>query len=273
MHRITFAANYDAINCQTIYACSSFGGLWRSIDNGEHWSNVNTDLLPFTGVADVCVNPDDTLQIFICTGYADGGTSLKYCPNWGSINPLFTQGIYRSSDYGESWDPINDVFLEDFEDGGTCRRIIINPTNPDQIFVATTLGIYRTNNATEADPNDVTWENVLSGVNGNVDLEFRGLAFHPINHDTIYASGQDIYRSINGGDSWVSLTGPTTGLDLDNLPNSFSVSRINIAVTPAQGAMDTLFAYIQGSEIVTINNKETLRTCLYIYLYDGDNWH
>lgn len=265
MHRIVFAPNYDNTSCKTIYACSSFGGLWRTTNNGDHWTNVKTDLLPFAGVADMCINPSDTSQLFICTGYADGASVLTYDPNWFRINPLFTHGLFRSDDYGETWQPINNGFLDDFEDGGTCRRMIINPQNPDIIFIATTLGIYRTTNATETDPDDVIWSNVFTGMPGRRD--FRGLAFHPDNPNIVYASGQNIYKSINGGNAWASMTGGTSGLVIDNLPNEFKVNRINITVTPAEGAEDFLYAYIEGKE-----NVSGYRACLYIFVYNGSNW-
>jgi hypothetical protein len=265
MGRITFAPNYDDTTCKTIYSCSSFGGLWRTINNGEYWENVNTDQLPFVGVADMCINSFDTTELFICTGYADGGTAGHYCPNWTHINPLFTHGLFRSVDYGNTWQPINNGFLEDFEDGGTCRRMIINPIHPDTIFVATTLGIYRTVNATESAPSDVLWENVFSGPSSDPDIEFRGLAFHPNNPNIVYASGQDIYKSTNGGESesWTSMTGTLLG----NLSNGFIVNRINITVTPALGAEDYLYAYVEGIEAGNNN-----RNCLYIFVYNGSNW-
>jgi len=273
MGRITFAPNYDDSLCKTIYACTSFGGLWRTINNGDYWENVNTDLLPFAGVADMCINPADTNQLFLCTGYADGATARTYDPNWGRINPLFTHGLFRSDDYGATWQPINNDFLEDFVNGGTCRRMVVNPLHPDTIFIATTQGIYRTENATATDPEDVEWENVFTGPVENWDHEFRGLAFHPNNPNIVYSSGTDIYKSIDGGDAWYSITGPTTGLDLENMPNDFQLNRINITVTPASGAANYIYAYIEGSEFVYEINVWKWKDCMYLFVFDGSNWN
>jgi hypothetical protein len=249
IHRITFDPFYDGSKNKTVYAASSFGGLWRSDDDGLNWQNVNTDFLPSTSVADVCINPFNRNELFICTGYADGGLSTASGPNWTHINPIPTHGIYRSKDFGVSWENISDGFIETFKTLGMCRKMEINPMNPDQIFIATTQGIFRTNSATSS---KVTWQKVFSGKGNNDD--FRGLAFKPDDANTIYASGTDIYISENGGKTWKSLTGIKTGLDLQNMPDSFAVKRINIAVTPA--APDRLYAYLIGTKKVKNKTSE-----------------
>jgi hypothetical protein len=243
MHRLTFDPRYNGTTNKTIYASSSYGGLWRSNNDGLNWVNVNTDLLPFCSVADVCINPKNPNQIFIATGYADDGFAEKYDANWYHANPIFTIGIYRTSDGGINWKAINSGFLPAFAEGGTCRRIIINPVNPDFVIVATTRGLYLSKNATLANP---TWELVLTGLS-SPDIEFRGLEFKPNNPGVVYASGTDIYKSVDGGISWNSMTGMERGIDLRNDPN-FTVKRINIAVTPA--AAEKLFAYVEGFDEV-----------------------
>ncbi|PKP16118.1 MAG: hypothetical protein CVU06_15265, partial [Bacteroidetes bacterium HGW-Bacteroidetes-22] len=43
IHRLTLDPGYDGVLNKTLYAASSFGGLWKSTDDGEHWSGLNTD--------------------------------------------------------------------------------------------------------------------------------------------------------------------------------------------------------------------------------------
>ena len=242
MHRITFDPRYNGSINKMIYACSSYGGLWKTVNDGDSWTNMNTDLLPFCSVADVCVNPKKPGQLFIATGYADDGFAAKYDPNWYHANPIFTIGIYRTDDDGATWIPINEGFSPGFTDGGTCRRININPVNPDQVFVATTRGIYRCENATSARP---IWSIVLPS-DVSRDIEFRGIEFKPGNSKVVYASGTDIYRSLDGGTTWNSMTGSAMGIDLKNDPD-FTVKRINITVTPANS--ERLYAYVEGYKI------------------------
>ncbi len=260
IHRITFDPRYDGKTNRTLYAASMFGGLWRSTDDGMYWHVVNTDTqLPIASVSDVAVDYGDPGNIYISTGYGDGGVLFTSGPHWGNINPVFTVGMYRSRDYGETWQPINDGFLDAFRNGGTTRRLLINPDRPDQLLTAASEGVFRTDNARAESP---VWTRVSDGINP-LDKELRGLEFKPGDPSTVYVSGQDIYRSVNSGDHWESLTGPETGLHIADLPD-FRINRINIAVTAADP--DRLYAYLQGSR----GPKD--QQVGYIYMYKDGSW-
>lgn len=260
IHRITFDPGYGILN-QTIYACTGFGGLWRTENDGGLWEVVNTDALPITSVADVVVNPNNNQEIIIATGVADGGVEIAYSPNWGNTNPIYTIGMYRSIDYGESWHEINDGFLQEFYiNGGTVRKLEIDQNYPDIVFAATSNGVFRTTNA--FDPNPV-WEKVFSGPSGN-NMDFRSIKFKPGSSSTLYASAQDIFKSTDGGDTWTTMTGSSTGLDFSVLL-PFEPYRINIAVTPAND--NRLFAYIWGPNPGSDNSEA------YIYYSDNGSWN
>jgi hypothetical protein len=262
MHRIEFDPMYDGDQNQTVYACSSFGGLWRSENDGDNWEVVNTDNLPSTSVADVCINPFNRNEIFICSGYADGSLYTPFGPNWTHVIPIYTTGIHRSKDYGKTWEDISSGFISEFRDGGFCRKMAINPFNPDQIFIATNQGLYTSSNATS---NNVKWKNV-SIRNKKDENDFRGLAFKPDDSNTIYASSKNIFRSQNGGSNWTSITGSEFNLDLTNLPDSFSIKRINIAVSPA--APERLYAYISGTR--QVNGK--FKDGAHIAVFEDEKW-
>lgn len=260
IQRITFDPQYDGSTNRIVYASSSFGGLWKSTNAGSTWQIANTDQLPLTNVADVAVNSQNSSMVFIATGLCDVGFNTNWGANWGYINPLNTIGIYRSTNNTQTWQPINNGFLCDFTNGGTVRRLISDPNNPNYLYAATTNGIYQTANATDTYPQ---WTNVFNGLPGTPDVAFRGLEIQPGNSSTIYASGQDIYVTYDQGQTWASMTGLGTGLDLTSLPNNFSVNKINIAVTPADP--HRLYAYIQGSRDPDPGHNNTRE--IYIYEY------
>jgi hypothetical protein len=262
IHRLEFDPFYDGTNNRTIYACSSFGGLWRTENDGEYWTNVNTDHLTSTSVADVCINPLNRNEIFICSGYADGSLYTPFGPNWTHVIPLYTSGIYRTKDYGKTWVDISSTMIDDLKEGGFCRKMAINPLNPDQIFIATNKGLYSTSNATAR---TVVWKNIA--IRGKKDEnDFRGLVFKPDDANTIYAGSKNIFRSTDGGTKWAPITGEAYDLKLDSLPDSFKVKRINLAVSPA--APERLYAYILGTKEVSGNKKDGA----HIAVFENESW-
>ncbi|BDS14387.1 WD40/YVTN/BNR-like repeat-containing protein [Aureispira anguillae] len=99
------------------------------------------------------------------------------------------------------------------------RNIIVHPTNDQILLIATSQGIFRTQNR------GFSWEQVLVGPAATgggfvLDTEWRGLEFHPTNPDIVYASGRNIYESVDGGQTWTALTG--TGASLDFFEYQFS---------------------------------------------------
>ena len=67
----------------------------------------------------------------------------------------------------------------------------------------------------------------------------------PGNSIVLYAASSDIFKSIDGGNTWSLMTGEQFGLNFsDLLP--FEPFRINLATTLADP--DRLFAYIWGIE-------------------------
>jgi hypothetical protein len=260
IHRLTYDPRYGVENVR-IYATSSYGGLWVSENDGDLWTPLNTDAqLPLNAVADVAISYQDENDIFLCTGNADGQFGNLYWQSSGnlsSVNSIFTIGIYRSRDRGQTWHPINDGFLSNFVNGGSCRRMIVDPIDANKLYVATSLGVFRTLNALDEFP---VWVQINEGIDVS-QLDTRGLEFKPGlgNSTTLYRSGLDVYKSTDGGNTWESLTGSGTGLDLEQMPGSnFTTEIINIATTIADDRF--IYALIYG---------KTPAGKIFVYRYDG----
>lgn len=254
---------------KVVYAASNWGGLWKKTGTAD-WVHLNTDLqLPFTSVSDIAIDPNNTDRIYITTGDAEMSMG-HYASNLDGTpsqrTPLFTAGVYRSNNGGTTWHHINggsaQPLLDDFVDGGTIRKILMHPDNSNILFIATSKGVYKCLNATATTP---TWTKIFTPLN---DIELKGLEFKPNTPNTIYVSGRDIYRSIDGGNTWSSITGSLLGLDLMNLPNNFIVNRINLAVN--SNIVNDLYAYIVGTYLVTAPSTRAGR--LYIYKFNGISW-
>lgn len=283
IHRVAFHPQYDGSNNQVIYAGSHYGGLYRTDDGGSNWYNYHTDRgLPMTSIGGIATSND---KVFVVTGNGDQGYANFGANAWyhtlgpGSINganPVHTQGVYWNTHQNPQaqWVSINGSgsnavtmldgttrqdLLEVFEIGGTMRNIIVHPTNENILFIATSQGIFKTSNR------GVSWQQVLIGANASggqlLDSEWRGLAFHPVNPNIVYASGRSVAQSIDGGNTWTVIANahnyPTV------FPSHIDVERINIAVTP--NAPNLLYAYIVGKigtddrqGAVLIYNKSTM---------------
>ncbi|MCD6366473.1 MAG: hypothetical protein J7L46_02920, partial [Bacteroidales bacterium] len=152
IHRITFDPRYDGINTgvgqKTLYAASTFGGLWKSENKGDLWTLMGTDQLPITSVSDIVVsyqNPDN--NFFICTGDADGVNfeDQTYTSGWEYSNPIYTTGVYRTIDGGSSWESINtglinfliNIGSNAYGNGAVCRRMIVDPNDENILYVGT----------------------------------------------------------------------------------------------------------------------------------------
>jgi photosystem II stability/assembly factor-like uncharacterized protein len=207
----------------TFYMGASGGGVWKSTDYGQHWTNVSDGFFATGSIGAIRAAPTNPDRVYVGTG-SDGIRS----------NVILGKGVYRSDDAGKTWRHIGLGTV------GQIGAVEIHPRNPDVVFVAAIgspfgpgrdRGVYRTRDG------GASWEQALfiSDSTGAVDLEFA-----PDNPDEIYAamwrverkpwtiiSGAregGIWKSTDGGTTWKQLTG--------GLPAGL-VGKADLAVSPA----------------------------------------
>lgn len=166
----------DPNNANVWYAGAPAGGIWKSNDSGQNWTNLFDDFLQI-GVSGIAIDPQDSNTIYIATGDDDAADS-------------FSIGVYKSTDGGTTW-LATSLSAENDETWGNNRlmsEIEVDPTNSNIIWVATSFGLYKSEDAGNS------WENKQSG---NI-TDFR---MKPGDSNTIYAiSNSSYYKTTNGND-------------------------------------------------------------------------
>jgi hypothetical protein len=205
--RVNFI-RFDPNNSNNMFIGAPNGGLWKSTDAGVTWT-TNTDFLTITGCSDIVIDPTNTNIMYLATGDIESDrTSI---------------GVLKSTDGGLTWNttaanwPASNYWR--------ISKMLVNPTNPLNMILATNVGAYRTTDG---------W--TTSSYRGGAN--FKDMEFKPGDPNTLYAAGTTYWKSIDNGVTWTDLTTssglPTTG-----------VSRIALGVTAGNAAY--LYALIGKS--------------------------
>ncbi len=191
------------------------GGVWRSNDAGRTWKPL-FDSEGIASIGAIAVAPSNPLIIYVGTGEADMRSDIAY-----------GNGMYKSEDGGKTWRHIG------LEDSRQIARILVDPQDPEKVFVAALGHAYGPNaerGVFYSKDGGKKWKRVLfhDENTGAIDL-----AFEPGNPKTIFAAllqtrrppwniyppskgpGTGLYRSKDGGEHWEQLTGhglPSEGL-------------------------------------------------------------
>jgi len=187
----------------TYYFGATGGGVWKSTDGANTWTSVfDKDGAPSIG--SVAVAQSDPNVIYVGTGEACIRGNISH-----------GDGVWKSMDAGKSWKNVG------LKDSRAIGKVIIDPRNPDVVFVAalghpfganTERGVFRSTDGGK------TWEKVLykDENTGAIDV-----AFDPHNANILFASlwetrrtpwtlssggpGSGLYRSTDGGTTWKRL--------------------------------------------------------------------
>ena len=192
----------DPSNPNTIYFGAPAGGIWKSTDSGTSWVPL-FDKFAQIGVSGIAVAYDNPNIVYIATGDKDNQDS-------------YSMGIYKSINGGADWSPTG-LTLNYAEKG--LGDLMINPTNSQMLWCATSTGVFRTLNG------GTSWTNELSG-----NFTQGSLRLKPGDANKLYvssANGTDskFYRSLNSGDTFSNFG--VTGLPADSGRLIFDVTDAN----------------------------------------------
>ncbi len=201
------AITVDPRNAQVAYLAGAQGGVWKTTDGGASWTPLTDDLSSLASGA-LALDPLNPDVVYYATG------EQHY-----SIDSFYGDGVFRSNDAGASWFKI----ASRGDAGSYIARVGIAPDNTDVIYLASNLGLVRTNNG------GTTWTVALSAAG----RWCNDLAVDPDKPGVVYATlyQRGVYRSDDYGTTWTALTNgmPIAGFE-----------RINLALAPSNP--DVLYA-------------------------------
>jgi photosystem II stability/assembly factor-like uncharacterized protein len=207
------------------YIAATNGGVWKSTDYGRVWVPIFDDQ-PTGSIGALAVAASDPNIIYVGSGEGLQRPDLST-----------GDGIYKSADAGKTWTHLG------LRDGQQIPQIVVDPKNPNRLFVAVLghpygpneeRGIFRSTDGR-------TFQKVLyiDENTGGVDV-----ALDPRNANTVYAvlwesrqapwengvfngPGSAVFKSPDGGNTWMPIVKGLPTFAGDGL------GRIGITVAPS----------------------------------------
>lgn len=221
--RITAIDALDA-NPKLIYVGAASGGVWKSENGGTAWRPVFDDQ-PTQNIGAIAIQQSNPEVVWVGTGEGNPRNSM----NLG-------MGIFKSFDGGKTWKHLG------LEKTKTIHRIIIDPVNPDVVYVGALgdpftpnedRGLYKTTDGGQ------TWNKILYT---NNQSGIADLVMDPKNPNKIIAAmyehrrtpyyftsggaGSGLFITQDAGKTWKQLS-------KDNGLPEGELGRIGIAIAPS----------------------------------------
>jgi photosystem II stability/assembly factor-like uncharacterized protein len=235
------------------------GGVWKTDDYGRTWAPIFDDA-PTGSVGDIAVSPSQPEVIYVGTGEGLHRPDLSV-----------GDGMFKSTDGGKTWQFIG---LEDIQQ---VARVVVHPTNPEEVFVAglghpygpnEMRGVFKTQNGGRS------WQKVLY-INQNTGAS--QVEYDPGNPNILYAvmwehregpwenaafSGPNsgLYKSTDGGNSWEALSQGLPGADQ-------GLGRIGIGISASDP--NRLYATVEARQEAGIYRSDNAGRSWYRVSTDG----
>jgi photosystem II stability/assembly factor-like uncharacterized protein len=224
-------------NPDIMYAGTASGGLWKSTSGGIKWNPI-FDNEATASIGAIAIQQSNPSVIWVGTGEGNPRNSL----NGG-------YGIYKSLNGGKTWQ------LMGLEKTRHIHRVIIDPTNPNTVYVAaigSPWGIHSERGVYKTTDGGKTWVNILytNPKSGAADL-----VMDPQNPNKLIAAmwehkrdpwffnsggeGSGLYSTYDGGETWKKISSK------EGLPEG-NLGRIGVAI--AQSKPEIVYALIEAKK-------------------------
>jgi photosystem II stability/assembly factor-like uncharacterized protein len=183
----------DYTNTNNVFVCSQSGGLRKSTNGGNTFTNVSPAAGPW--VTPYIMDPNNPQIMY-----------------YGSSN-----GIYKSTNMGSTW------VLSSTGATGSIRSLAIAKSNTNIIYAGRTTILYKSTNA------GGNWTNITGTLPvGSANITYIAVSNTDPNKVWVtfsgYSAGNKVYMSTDGGVTWTNYSGT-----LPNIPATCIVYRDNSA--------------------------------------------
>lgn len=211
-----FSLTIDPNNSDIIWVGTQFKrGISKSTDGGKTWQRMDNGIVETEGISfrGFTVDPNNSDVVYAAAEISSWAWFGDNKEHMGREFDLTGGVIYKTINGGQSWNVI-------WRGDNLARYIWINPTDTNIIYIST--GIFD-REAANSDPvagipggegvlkstdGGITWAHVNNGLE---NLYVGSLFMHPENPDLLlagtgnnqYNSGAGVYRTQDGGDSWI----------------------------------------------------------------------
>lgn len=233
-------------NSNVLYAGTDDANVWVTTNGGTNWSLINSGL-PNRWVTRLTIHNDSANVCYVTlSGYKVDSTGAH---------------IFRTSNYGVNWIPINGNLPD-----APINDVLIDPYNSNKLYIGTDYGVMITTNYGQ------TWEIMEGGLPSNIPV--HDLTIHvPTGQIFAWTHGRSAFKSY-----FVQIQGITSQNSLaedyklfQNYPNPFNSSTI-IRFRIPNSDFTTVKVYdILGKEVMTLVDKN-LRAGTYEIILDAERF-
>ena len=202
------------------YGDFPFGGVLKSTNSGQSWSNASTGLPTNLDIYALAIDPKTPTTLY--TGGLYGG-------------------VYKSVNGGASWTATMSA------QNNSVLALAIDPKTPTTIYAGfSNTGVYKSVDGA------ATWNLINMGLPGAPIV--NALAIDPQTPTTIYAglTSNGVYKSIDGGNSWSAVG---TGLLSGGTVRALAINPVT--PTTVYAATDVVFGNTSGQVFVSVDGGST----------------
>lgn len=247
----------------TVFVGYRAGGLWRTTDNGDHWTCITDQLrLPGLGINYITGNPNNPNEIYAATGNSNGTIIGLAAYGIGVLKSTDGGNTWSMNTAGINWQPQNSWAGA----SPLVNKIIVDPTNANIVWAISDKILHKSADA------GINWTDVFDFSAITIWNEtLNDMEFLPNNANTLFISTtlgypkeSKVFVNTNANTSpsnWVNIT-----------PNGSSFHSDRIALATTQAVSNALYASFSSWGVTNPPNLAPA-TCVLMKTTDnGANW-